>query len=272
MSVLTLRIDGHTVAVPEGATLLEACRAAGVHLPVLCHLDGLTPVAACRLCLVEVEGGGRLLPACATAAVEGLVVRSDTAELREVRRMAVELFFAEGNHVCAFCVANGSCELQDVAVQVGMDHSRFPYQYPQRSVDASHPLFSLDHNRCILCTRCLRVCDEIEAAHVWDVATAARTARSSPDWINPGARWTPAPPVASAWRSAPPARCSTRRRRPPKNTPIANGPPCCAPLGNGGNGTTNDELGPALPPPAPALRHGVAGGLLRLPHVVSGSR
>jgi len=170
MSVLTLRIDGHTVAVPEGATLLEACRAAGVHLPVLCHLDGLTPVAACRLCLVEVEGGGRLLPACATAAVEGLVVRSDTAELREVRRMAVELFFAEGNHVCAFCVANGSCELQDVAVQVGMDHSRFPYQYPQRSVDASHPLFSLDHNRCILCTRCLRVCDEIEAAHVWDVA------------------------------------------------------------------------------------------------------
>jgi len=170
MSVLTLRIDGHTVAVPEGATLLEACRAAGVHLPVLCHLDGLTPVAACRLCLVEVEGGGRLLPACAGAAVEGLVVRSDTAELREVRRMAVELFFAEGNHVCAFCVANGSCELQDVAVQVGMDHSRFPYQYPQRSVDASHPLFSLDHNRCILCTRCLRVCDEIEAAHVWDVA------------------------------------------------------------------------------------------------------
>jgi bidirectional [NiFe] hydrogenase diaphorase subunit len=171
MSVLTLHIDGHQVAVPEGASLLEACRGAGVNLPVLCHLDGLTPVAACRLCLVEVEGSGRLLPACATAASEGLVVHSDTAELREVRRMAVELFFAEGNHVCAFCVANGACELQDVAVQVGMDHSRFPYQYPRRSVDASHPLFSLDHNRCILCTRCVRVCDEIEGAHVWDVAS-----------------------------------------------------------------------------------------------------
>jgi bidirectional [NiFe] hydrogenase diaphorase subunit len=170
MSVLTLHIDGQAVAVPAGASLLEACRAAGVTLPVLCHLDGLTPVAACRLCLVEVEGCGRLLPACATAAGEGQVVRSDTPELREVRRMAVELFFAEGNHVCAFCVANGSCELQDVAVQVGMDHSRFPYQYPRRSVDASHPLFSLDHNRCILCTRCVRVCDEIEGAHVWDVA------------------------------------------------------------------------------------------------------
>jgi bidirectional [NiFe] hydrogenase diaphorase subunit len=171
MSVLTLTIDGRPVAVPEGASLLEACRAAGVTLPVLCHLDGLTPVAACRLCLVEVEGSGRLLPACATAAGEGQVVRSATAELREVRRMAVELFFAEGNHVCAFCVANGSCELQDVAVLVGMDHSRFPYQYPRRSVDASHPLFSLDHNRCILCTRCVRVCDEIEGAHVWDVAS-----------------------------------------------------------------------------------------------------
>ena len=170
MSVLTLQIDGQPVAVPEGATLLEACRAAGVAVPVLCHLDGLSPVAACRLCLVEVEGLARPQPACATAASEGLVVHSHTPQLEAFRRMAVELFFAEGNHVCAFCVANGSCELQDVAVQVGMDHSRFPYQYPQRLVDASHPLFSLDHNRCILCTRCVRVCDEIEGAHVWDVA------------------------------------------------------------------------------------------------------
>ena len=171
MSVLTLEIDGQQVAVPEGATLLEACRAAGVALPVLCHLDGLSPVAACRLCLVEVQGTGRLLPACATAATEGMVVDTSTPQLRDYRRMAVELFFAEGNHVCAFCVANGNCELQDVAVQVGMDHSRFPYQYPKRAVDASHPLFSLDHNRCILCTRCVRVCDEIEGAHVWDVAS-----------------------------------------------------------------------------------------------------
>jgi bidirectional [NiFe] hydrogenase diaphorase subunit len=73
--------------------------------------------------------------------------------------------------VCAFCVANGNCELQDVAVAVGMDHSRFPYQYPQRSVDATHPQFTLDHNRCILCTRCVRVCDEIEGAHVWDIGS-----------------------------------------------------------------------------------------------------
>lgn len=170
MSVLTLTVDGIEVAVPAGATLLDAVRAAGLELPTLCHLDGLTPVGACRLCMVELEDSGRLQPACATAASEGLAIHTQTPQLQEFRRMAVELFFAEGNHVCAFCVANGACELQDVAVAVGMDHSRFPYQYPQRRVDASHPLFALDHHRCILCTRCVRVCDEIEGAHVWDVA------------------------------------------------------------------------------------------------------
>jgi bidirectional [NiFe] hydrogenase diaphorase subunit len=170
MSVLTLRIDGTAVAVPAGSSLLEACRAAGVSLPTLCHLEGLTPVGACRLCLVEVEGAPRPLPACASAALEGQVVRTGTPALQEVRRMAVELFFAEGNHVCAVCVANGDCGLQAAAVAVGMDHSRFPYQVPRRRVDASHPQFALDHNRCILCTRCVRVCDEIEGAHVWDVA------------------------------------------------------------------------------------------------------
>jgi bidirectional [NiFe] hydrogenase diaphorase subunit len=97
-------------------------------------------------------------------------VCTTSEQLQQFRRMAVELFFAEGNHVCAFCVANGNCELQSVAVEVGMDHSRFPYQYPARHVDASHPQFAIDHHRCILCTRCVRVCDEIEGAHVWDVA------------------------------------------------------------------------------------------------------
>jgi len=170
MSVLTLMVNGAPVAVPAGSSLLEACRAAGVDLPTLCHLDGLSPVGACRLCLVELEGSGRPLAACVSEAAEGMVVRTDTATLRLHRRMAVELFFAEGNHLCAICVANGACELQDAAVAVGMDHSRFPYRHPQRPVDASHPLFSLDHNRCILCTRCIRACDELEGAHVWDVA------------------------------------------------------------------------------------------------------
>lgn len=177
MSVHTLTVDGQELAVPAGAMLLTAIRRLGISLPGLCHLDGLTPVAACRLCLVEIEGSGRLQPACITPAAEGMVVHTDTEPLRSYRRMAVELFFAEGNHICAVCVANGHCELQTAAVQVGMDHCRFPYQYPQRQVDASHPLFSLDHQHCILCTRCVRVCDEIEGAHVWDVAQRGHACR-----------------------------------------------------------------------------------------------
>lgn len=170
MSVKTLKIDGKDVAIEEGATILQAAKDAEVSIPTLCYLDGVSPAAACRMCLVEVEGSSKLLPACHTEVIEGMVVHTNTPKLQAFRRMNVELLFAEGNHVCAVCVANGHCELQDLAVRVGMDHSRFPYQFPDRAVDISHPQFGIDHNRCVLCTRCVRVCDEIEGAHVWDVA------------------------------------------------------------------------------------------------------
>ncbi len=169
MSVRTLTINGHAVAMATGTTLLAAAREVGVPIPTLCHLEGLSPVAACRLCLVEIEGSGKLQPACLTPVAEGMVVHTDTPRLQDYRRTVIEMLFTEGNHVCAVCVANGHCELQDRAVEVGMDHSRLPYRYPDRPVDLSHPLFGLDHNRCILCTRCVRVCDEVEGAHVWDV-------------------------------------------------------------------------------------------------------
>ena len=169
MSVRTLTIDGHAVAMATGTTLLAAAREVGVSIPTLCHLEGLSPVAACRLCLVEIEGSGKLQPACLTPVAEGMVVHTDTPRLQDYRRTVIEMLFTEGNHICAICVANGYCELQDRAVEVGMDHSRLPYRHPDRPVDLSHPLFGLDHNRCILCTRCVRVCDEVEGAHVWDV-------------------------------------------------------------------------------------------------------
>jgi bidirectional [NiFe] hydrogenase diaphorase subunit len=169
MSVRTLTIDGRDVAMATGATLLEAAREVGVPIPTLCHLEGLSPVAACRLCLVEIEGSGKLQPACLTPVAEGMVVHTDTPRLQDYRRTLIEMLFTEGNHVCAVCVANGHCELQDRAVEVGMDHSRLPYRHPDRPVDLTHHLFGLDHNRCILCTRCVRVCDEVEGAHVWDV-------------------------------------------------------------------------------------------------------
>ena len=170
MSVKTLSINGEMVSAREGETILQAAKDAGIRIPTLCHLEGVSNVGACRLCLVEIEGSNKLQPACVTQVAEGMAVQTHTDKLKEYRRMTVEMLFAEGNHVCAVCVANGNCELQDLAIEVGMDHSRFPYRFPDRDVDISHPQFGIDHNRCILCTRCVRVCDEIEGAHVWDVA------------------------------------------------------------------------------------------------------
>jgi bidirectional [NiFe] hydrogenase diaphorase subunit len=170
MSVCTLTIDGHDVAIEAGASILDAAKEAGVEIPRLCYLEGVSSVGSCRLCMVEVKGIPKLLPACVTTVQEGMEIDTQTQKLQDYRRMAVELIFAEGNHVCAVCVANGNCELQDVAIEVGMDHSRFPYQFPARSIDVSHSQFAIDRNRCIMCTRCVRVCDEIEGAHVWDVA------------------------------------------------------------------------------------------------------
>lgn len=170
MSVKTLTIDGEPISARADETILTAAQDAGIHIPTLCYLPGVSAVAACRLCVVEIEGSGRPQPACVTQVAEGMVVNTNTNKLQEYRRMIVEMLFAEGNHICAVCVANDHCELQDMAIEVGMDHSRFPYQFPARDVDISHPLFGLDRNRCILCTRCVRVCDEIEGAHVWDVA------------------------------------------------------------------------------------------------------
>jgi bidirectional [NiFe] hydrogenase diaphorase subunit len=170
MAVATLTIDGTLLAAPADATVLQAARGHGIDIPTLCHLDGVSDVAACRLCLVEVAGSSRLLPACVTKVADGMSVQTATPRLREYRKMIVELLLAERNHVCSVCVANGHCELQDLAASNGVDHVRFDYRFPRLDMDVSHSQFGIDHNRCVLCTRCVRVCDEVEGAHTWDVA------------------------------------------------------------------------------------------------------
>ncbi len=170
MRVRTLEIDGRMVTGAPGESIFNAAWNNGIHIPRLCHVGSLSDVGACRLCLVEVDGLDRLQPSCLTPVREGMKVRTDTEALRQQRKMIVELLLAERNHVCAVCVANGACELQDLAQALGVDHVRFPYQHPQLGTDLSHPRFGLDHNRCILCTRCVRVCDEVEGAHTWDIA------------------------------------------------------------------------------------------------------
>ncbi|MCW5555050.1 MAG: bidirectional hydrogenase complex protein HoxU [Verrucomicrobiae bacterium] len=170
MAAKTLTIDGKQISAEEGATVLQAADEAGVKIPTLCHLDGVYDVGACRLCLVEIAGVPKLLPACTTQVAEGMVIHTDSERLRKYRRMTLELLFAERNHVCAVCVANGHCELQSLAYNQGMDHVRYEYNFPKWSVDNTHRLFGMDHNRCILCTRCVRVCWHIEGAGTKNVA------------------------------------------------------------------------------------------------------
>ncbi len=170
MTVKTLTINEQLISAHEEQTILEAAQDSGIHIPTLCHLEGVTDVGACRLCLVEVTGTQKLLPACVTKVAEDMEVCTNSKRLQQYRRMIIEMLFAEGNHICSVCVANGNCELQDLAIEMGMDHVRLDYQFPKRKVDASHDRFGIDHNRCVLCTRCVRVCDEIEGAHTWDMA------------------------------------------------------------------------------------------------------
>lgn len=169
MIAVTLKIDGVECSAREDQTLLAVAREHGLHIPSLCHLDGLTPVGGCRLCLVEVRGQGGMVAACVTRVAEGMEVTTRSPLLDSYRKLIVEMLFSERNHVCSVCVANGRCELQDLAVRLGVDHVELEPLHPDCRVDASHPRFFLDHNRCVLCHRCLRVCDEIEGGHVWDL-------------------------------------------------------------------------------------------------------
>ncbi|MDA0746183.1 MAG: bidirectional hydrogenase complex protein HoxU [bacterium] len=169
MAVVTLTVNDEMVSAREGQLLLEVIRERGIQIPTLCHLDGLSERGGCRLCLVEVVGVPKLLPACVTTVQEGMIVQTHTPRLLEHRKMILELLFSERNHICAVCVVNGHCELQDTAASAGMDHVRYDYLVPDLPMDASHRRFVMDHNRCILCTRCVRVCDEVEGAHTWDV-------------------------------------------------------------------------------------------------------
>lgn len=166
--MISLTIDGVKVQAEEDETILQAAKRVGINIPTLCHLEGLSPRGACRLCLVEVRNwGGRLVPSCATPVQEGMDIIANSERLRDLRRTILEMIFAERNHICAFCVSNGHCELQDLAMALGLDHVRFPYRWPLLPLDLSHGKYGIDHNRCVLCGRCVRACAEVEGATTW---------------------------------------------------------------------------------------------------------
>ncbi len=175
--VVTLTIDGRDCGARSDETILEVARQNGIDIPTLCHFDGLNDIGACRLCLVELKGSPRLFAACSTLVQEGMEVSTNTERLQRYRKQVVELLFTERNHICAVCVSNGHCELQAMAVKLGITHVHLPYLYPKVGVDATHLRFVQDDNRCILCQRCVRVCDEIEGAHTWDLMARGIEAR-----------------------------------------------------------------------------------------------
>jgi len=184
MNKISVTINDQPYEVEMNATILQTCKQLGIEILTMCHLEGLSDSGACRLCLVEVEGINKLLPACTTKLAANMIIRTDTDRIKNINA-SLPNFFAERNHVCSVCVANGKCDLQKLGYKVGMDHIRYPYLFPQCEMDSSHPWYVLDHNRCILCTRCVRVCGEVEGAYNWDVMNRGNQVRIISDFNTP---------------------------------------------------------------------------------------
>ena len=170
MENITLTINGQNVAVKPGATVLEAAQAAGVYIPTLCYSPDLKPYGACRVCVVEIEGMRGLPTSCTTPAVNGMKVHTETEVVNKVRRTAVELLIADHPADCLTCSADQHCELQKLAAYLGIREIRLPKKSPAFSVDVSNPFFDLDRNKCILCARCTRTCNEITCVGAIDMA------------------------------------------------------------------------------------------------------
>jgi formate dehydrogenase major subunit len=168
MQEITLTINGQSVKGKTGDTVLAICRANGIDVPTLCHLEGLNDVGACRLCVVEIQSEKKPIPACNYPARDGLVIKTSTPQLERYRKQVIELLFAERNHFCMFCESSGDCELQKMAYRYQMDNVRFQSLFPKLPVDTLSSFLAIDHNRCILCGRCVRVCKEVAALRTLD--------------------------------------------------------------------------------------------------------
>ncbi len=147
-------IDGKECVAEEGATLLDAALDNDVFIPGLCHIIGEEPAGSCRLCNVKVDG--KIMTACTTKVYEGMEVENNTKELNDMRKAIVEVMFTEGNHFCPACEKSGNCQLQAMAYKMRMQAPRFEYEYPNKKPQSVSENLMIDHNRCILCKRCVR--------------------------------------------------------------------------------------------------------------------
>lgn len=163
---ISFTIDGSAVKASPGQTILEAADEAGIYIPRLCHMKGLLPHGSCRVCTVMVNG--RPQAACTQPVAEGMSVENETPELKEHRRGLIDMLFVEGNHFCMVCERSGNCELQALAYRFGICAPKYPYLFPKRDVDASHPDLFIDRDRCILCGRCVQASRDLDGKHVFD--------------------------------------------------------------------------------------------------------
>ncbi len=160
--------DGIQIAFTSGQSIMQAVLDGGGYIPHLCYHPQLSVHGSCRLCMVKV--GDRYLSACTTEAQNGMQVENQISELRELRLKLLEMLFAEGNHFCPSCELSGNCQLQALAYELGMTHSRFPLQYPTRKRDGSHATVFLDRDRCINCEICVRASRELDGKNVFSLS------------------------------------------------------------------------------------------------------
>jgi NADH-quinone oxidoreductase subunit G/NADP-reducing hydrogenase subunit HndD len=172
-----MEINGSQVKANEGKTVLETCRANGLRLPALCHMEGFSPTGACRLCVVEIDGQRGLTPSCATAVAEGMKVKTHSHRVLKARKTVVELLLAGHPDDCLYCSRNGTCELQGLARELGVGDRRFAGAKNSFALDVSSPSIVRDPDKCILCGRCVRVCDEVQGVGAIDFIGRGCTAR-----------------------------------------------------------------------------------------------
>jgi iron-only hydrogenase group A len=168
MSTVKIKVNGQEYNVEQGTTILKALRELGIRVPTLCYLEGLTPAAACRICIVEVEGRADLVPSCAFEVQEGMSILTHSARVRTARKTIVELLLANHPDECLYCERNLNCDLQTLANELGVRKKRFTGTQKEYKVDASSPSLERDPGKCILCGKCVKVCDEVQGVNAID--------------------------------------------------------------------------------------------------------
>ena len=173
--MVKIKINGMDIAAQNGSTILQAAARAGIPIPHLCYLRGINEIGACRICMVEVEGTERLVPACNTRVVEGMSIHTNTPRVREARKTNLRLILSQHNSTCTTCIRSGNCELQNLAHYLNIHYQPYPVKPERSRLDMDVPVIR-EASKCIKCMRCIQVCDKIQGMHIWDVVgTGSRT-------------------------------------------------------------------------------------------------